>query len=187
MWNSLWLSGFFPANKDLQALGWTSRCSSRCPSRCAIHYGYRAWTFPYVNRRPEHKPPLNKGHNKRVPRRVWPKYVAANAFLVAESPPPPKKAVPAVILGHPGARAGQKPAECRGNGIKKGKNEAKTHGCLIDPENGAPVLGPFRIKKIIFALRFRRFRENRKRKYGSTKHPAAHIYIYTYIYIYIYT
>ena len=25
----------------------TSRCSSRCPSRCAIHYGYRAWTYPY--------------------------------------------------------------------------------------------------------------------------------------------
>ena len=24
----------------------TCRCSSRCPSRCAIHYGYRAWTFP---------------------------------------------------------------------------------------------------------------------------------------------
>ena len=24
----------------------TSRCSSTCPSRCAIHYGYRAWTFP---------------------------------------------------------------------------------------------------------------------------------------------
>ena len=26
----------------------TSRCSSRCSSRCAIHYGYRAWTLPYL-------------------------------------------------------------------------------------------------------------------------------------------
>ena len=25
----------------------TSRCSSTCSCRCAIHYGYRAWTFPY--------------------------------------------------------------------------------------------------------------------------------------------
>ena len=27
---------FFPRQKGLQALRWTSRCSSRCPSRCAI-------------------------------------------------------------------------------------------------------------------------------------------------------
>ena len=48
MWNSLWLWCFFPFQKGLEALRWTSRCSSRCPSRCAIHCGYCARTFPYI-------------------------------------------------------------------------------------------------------------------------------------------
>ena len=59
MWNSLWLWCFSPFQKGLQTLRWTSRCSSRCPSRCAIHYGYRAWTFPYFCRdtgRVSHRP-----------------------------------------------------------------------------------------------------------------------------------
>ena len=42
-WTSGWTSrcgihygygAFFPSQKGLQALRWTSRCSSRCPSRC---------------------------------------------------------------------------------------------------------------------------------------------------------
>ena len=39
------------------------------------------------------------------------------------------------------------------------------------------------MKKIIFALRFRRFRAHRVKRGGSIKHPAAYIYIHTYIYI----
>ena len=39
-------------------------------------------------------------------------------------------------------------------------------------------MGQFLIKKIIFALRFRRFRDNRGAKWGSIKHPSAYIYIY---------
>ena len=41
------LEGLFGREKStITIMNFTSRCSSRCPSRCAIHYGYRAWTFP---------------------------------------------------------------------------------------------------------------------------------------------
>ena len=53
----------------------------------------------------------------------------------------------------------------------------------------ATKIGPFLIKKIIFALRFRMFRDNRVEKWGSIKLPSACIYIYMAldrIYIYIY-
>ena len=66
----------------------------------------------------------------------------------------------------------------REKGEKKGKNEAKIHGCLIEPQKWQPKMGPFFDKKIIFALCFRMFRENRVKKWGSTKHPATYIYIY---------
>ena len=50
MWNSLWLWCFealLESEKStITTMNSTSRCSSRCPSGCAIHYGYRAWTFP---------------------------------------------------------------------------------------------------------------------------------------------
>ena len=59
-WTSGWTSRC--PSKRLKAFFWrekstitimnsTSRCSSRCPSRCAIHYGYRAWTFPKMAQR----------------------------------------------------------------------------------------------------------------------------------------
>ena len=80
MWNSLWLWCFYPSQKGLQALRWTSRCSSRCPSRCAIHYGYRAWTFPYLKTRQQsgtgskpragQEPPLD-AHHPCMPGNPW--------------------------------------------------------------------------------------------------------------------
>ena len=63
--------------------------------------------------------PQKKGHNKLVPRRVWPKYIAANAFLPAFSPKKRAHVVPPVFSGHPGARAGQKPCFAPRKGAKK--------------------------------------------------------------------
>ena len=53
MRNSLWLWCFEALleseRRTITIMNTTSRCSSRCSSRCAIHYGYRAWTFPYFS------------------------------------------------------------------------------------------------------------------------------------------
>ena len=46
MWNSLWLWCLIERS-TITITNSTSRSPSRCASRCAIHYGYRAWTFPY--------------------------------------------------------------------------------------------------------------------------------------------
>ena len=124
----------------------------------------------------------NKTTKDLTPRcpRVSHQFLAANAFLPVFSPPPNKRRTPRVS-GPSGSKSRATTLFSPRKGGKKGKNEAKIQGCLIEPQEWQPFWGPFWIKKIVFALRFRRFCANRVKNGVQLSTRHRHIYIYIYI------